>query len=494
MEQVYDDPDGAARTIFEEAQRLGPVVVEGGQYDTWAGKREIRGVPELRQERDGGLYPLQAVFRVCMENEVMRVELRLHFGQLKARAYCRPGQLPIAERLLQRPMAYRVGIRRGFWGEEDEPQRLFARIKALASRVSLGPGHGKLPLLEVDRDGRLVPYDAVIDAWIEGERYRLTFYQREITVDGPVEHLDLLQEWMAPEPPPRVRTSSGQRLAVESLGWDQVGGLEPVVGELRRLVEYPLRSPEAFQYLDIEPPRGVLLVGPPGTGKTLLARILAHQISATFLVLSPHEVFSPWYGASTRLLAATFSEARREADRGQPVLLFIDELDGFCGRRAMMHEETRRLLGQLLAELDGIVELRGVMVLGASNRPEDLDPALLRPGRFDRKLLVPPPDKAGREAIFRVHCRRKPLDDDVDFGVLAAETEDMVGADIANICSMAAHIALERYAGEHRKAVLDLGPEDLAGLRIRSEDFRLAISKAREEQKTVHGDASGTAG
>ncbi len=200
------------------------------------------------------------------------------------------------------------------------------------------------------------------------------------------------------------------------------------------------------------------------------------------MVLTPQDVFSMWYEESARRIGEVFAEARAEAARGQAVLLFIDEIDGFCPRREGAHEETRRAFAQLCAEMDGLAPLAGVTVLGATNRPEDLGPALFRPGRFDRKIILPLPDQAGRVEIFQIHLWGQPLDPDVDIAELAAATEGFSGAEIAPVCVRAAYIALRAFAETHGIPVAELPPERYTDLRIRQADLQKAIKEIREER------------
>ncbi|MEO2152549.1 MAG: AAA family ATPase, partial [Thermococcus sp.] len=216
-------------------------------------------------------------------------------------------------------------------------------------------------------------------------------------------------------------------LEVPNVRWDDIGGLEDVKQELREAVEWPLKYPEAFQGLGITPPKGILLYGPPGTGKTLLAKAVANESEANFIAIKGPEVLSKWVGESEKNIREIFRKARQAA----PTVIFIDEIDAIAPRRGTdVNRVTDRLINQLLTEMDGIQENSGVVVIGATNRPDIIDPALLRPGRFDRLILVPAPDEKARLEIFKVHTRRVPLAEDVDLAELAKKTEGYSGADI----------------------------------------------------------------
>ncbi|MBO8174353.1 MAG: CDC48 family AAA ATPase [Thermococcus sp.] len=230
-------------------------------------------------------------------------------------------------------------------------------------------------------------------------------------------------------------------LEIPNVRWDDIGGLEEVKEALREAVEWPLKYPEAFQALGINPPKGILLYGPPGTGKTLLAKAVATESEANFIGIRGPEVLSKWVGESEKNIREIFRKARQAA----PTVIFIDEIDAIAPRRGTdVNRVTDRLINQLLTEMDGIEENSGVVVIAATNRPDILDPALLRPGRFDRLILVPAPDEKARYEIFKVHTRKMPLAEDVDLKELAKRTEGYTGADIAAVCREAAMNAMRR--------------------------------------------------
>jgi transitional endoplasmic reticulum ATPase len=231
---------------------------------------------------------------------------------------------------------------------------------------------------------------------------------------------------------------------VPDVGWADIGGLDDVKQELVEAVEWPLRYRELIEQTGIRPPKGLLLHGPPGSGKTLLARALARESAANFISVKGPQLLSMWVGESERAVREVFRKARQAA----PCIIFFDEIDALAPPRGEGQDQAgERVVGQLLTELDGIEDLRGVVALAATNRPDRVDPALLRPGRFDMLVELPAPDRAARRAILEVHTRRMPLAADVDLAALAVATEDFVGADIEGLCQRAARLALrERVA------------------------------------------------
>ena len=227
---------------------------------------------------------------------------------------------------------------------------------------------------------------------------------------------------------------------VPEVRWDDIGGLEDVKQQLREAVEWPLKYPEIISKMGIEPPKGILLYGPPGTGKTLLAKAVATESGANFIAIRGPEILSKWVGESEKAIREVFRRARQVA----PCVVFFDEIDSIAPARGARFDSgvTDRIVNQLLTEMDGIQPLRKVVVIAATNRPDILDPALLRPGRFDRQVYVPPPDFKARLEIFKVHTRRVPLAGDVDLSELARLTEGYTGADIAAVVREAVMLAL----------------------------------------------------
>ncbi|MEM3904730.1 MAG: CDC48 family AAA ATPase, partial [Sulfolobales archaeon] len=227
---------------------------------------------------------------------------------------------------------------------------------------------------------------------------------------------------------------------VPEVRWSDIGGLDEVKQQLREAVEWPLKYPEVFEKMGIRPPKGVLLYGPPGCGKTLLAKAVATESGANFIAIRGPEVLSKWVGESERAIREIFRRARQVA----PAVIFFDEIDAITPMRGQRHDSgvTDRIVNQLLAEMDGITMLKNVVVIGATNRIDIIDPALLRPGRFDRVIYVPPPDRRARLEILKVHTRKVPLASDVDLEKLAELTEGYSGADLEALVREAVMLAL----------------------------------------------------
>src|SRR5438105_10649173 len=257
---------------------------------------------------------------------------------------------------------------------------------------------------------------------------------------------------------PRIRPTHLDSGAKSQVTWSDVAGVEEVRAELMEVVDF-LREPKRFQRLGAKVPKGLLLYGPPGTGKTLLAKAVANESGAHFYSASASSFVEMFAGLGAARIRKLFVEARKNA----PAIVFIDELDAVGAQRTGhgFNREQDQTLNQLLVELDGFEGAEQVVVMGASNRIQDLDPALLRPGRFDRQLLVSPPDLAGREAILHVHTRGKPLGPDVDLNQVARQTSGLTAAELANICNEAAI-----FAGRRSDAYVTQGDFDNAIERV----------------------------
>ena len=234
--------------------------------------------------------------------------------------------------------------------------------------------------------------------------------------------------------------------SVPDISYVDIGGLEDQMQEVRETVELPLKKPELFKKIGIEPPKGVLLFGPPGTGKTLLAKAVAHETEATFIRIIGSELVQKFIGEGARLVREIFNLAKQKA----PTILFIDELDAIGSQRLKIatsgDREVQRTLMQLLSELDGFEQRGDVKIIGATNRVDILDPALLRPGRFDRMIEFPIPDEVAREAIFKIHSRNLLVEDKIEFKKLVNLTEGATGADIKAICTEAGMFAIRKDA------------------------------------------------
>ena len=256
--------------------------------------------------------------------------------------------------------------------------------------------------------------------------------------------------------------------ASRSTSYEDIGGLRPQLQRIREMIELPLRYPEVFEQLGIDAPKGVLLHGPPGCGKTLIARAIAHETEANFYSISGPEIIHKFYGESEAHLRKIFEEAARKG----PSIIFLDEIDAIAPRREnTVGEVEKRVVAQLLALMDGLSKRQQLIVIAATNLPNLLDPALRRPGRFDREIAIPIPDRTGREEILSVHSRGMPLSADVDMRHMAAITHGFVGADLEALCREAAMICLRRIMPDIDFALARIPYEQLTKLEVGKEDF-----------------------
>ncbi len=287
---------------------------------------------------------------------------------------------------------------------------------------------------------------------------------------GETSHVQVLSE---PTP---------EKKGIPIVTYEDIGGLHEEIQRIREMVELPLRHPELFQRLGIEPPRGVFLYGPPGCGKTLLAKAVANESDANFYVISGPEIMSKFYGESEARLREIFQKAQETS----PSIIFIDEMDAIAPKREEVTGEVeRRVVAQLLSLMDGMGSRGNIIVIGATNRPNAIDPALSRPGRFDREIEIGVPDKAGRNEVLQIHTRNMPLNEDMDLKRLSDVTHGYTGADIASLCREAAMKALRRYIPEINLEEERIPPETLEKMVVKMDDF---MSAYREITPTAMRD------
>ncbi|MEM1943236.1 MAG: CDC48 family AAA ATPase [Candidatus Caldarchaeum sp.] len=422
MSKFYGESEARLREVFQEAEQNSPSIIFIDELDAIAPKRgEVTGEVERRVvsqlltlmdglKSRGQVVVIGATNRIEAIDPALRRpgrfdrEIRIGVPDRNGRKeilLIHTRRMPLSDDVNLDELAE---ITHGFVG---------ADIAALTREAAMNALRRYLPQIDLEKE--VIPADVL-------EKIKVT---REDFANA----LKTIQ-------PSALREVV---LEVPNVKWEDIGGLEAVKQELREAVEWPLKYPDVFRRLGIRPPRGILLYGPPGTGKTLLAKAVATESQANFISVKGPEVLSKWVGESEKAIREIFRKARETA----PCIIFFDELDSIAPRRGIHTDAgvTDRIVNQLLTEMDGMQTLKGVVVMGATNRPDILDPALLRPGRFDRVLYVPPPDRASRLAIFKIHTREMPLDADVDLESLASITEGYTGADIEAVVREAAMLA-----------------------------------------------------
>ncbi len=436
MSKYYGQSEERLREKFEEAEKNAPSVLFIDELDSIAPKREeVTGEVERRvvaqlltlmdglsgrgqvivigaTNREDAIDPaLRRPGRFDREIEIGVPDRdgRMEVLQIHARGMPIEGGSEDREALL----AEMARITHGFVG---------ADLAALVREAAMKTLRRYLPDIELDKP---IPAEVL-------EKMRVV----------PGDFREALKE---------VEPSALREVLVEipRVKWDDLGGLHEVKEQLVEAVEMPIKNPDAFRRMGIRPPRGILLYGAPGTGKTLLAKAVATESEANFISIKGPEVMSKWVGESEKAVRQIFKKAKQVA----PCVVFLDEIDALTPRRgAVMGDSgvSERLVNQLLTSLDGLEAMEGVVTIGATNRPDMVDPALLRPGRFDRMILIPVPEEEARLEILNVHTRSMPMDTDVNLGKLAKELVGYVGADLEALCREAAMNALR----ENRDAVL----------------------------------------
>ncbi|PLC67267.1 AAA family ATPase, partial [Thermoproteus sp. CP80] len=447
MSKYYGESEAKLREIFDEAKKNAPAIVFIDEIDAIAPKREeVTGEVEKRVVAQlltlmDGLQERGQIVVIGATNRPDAVDPALRRpGRFDREIWISPpdfkGRLEILQiHTRNMPLSPDVDLRKlaemthGYTGADIAALAKEAAIRALRRAIQGGV---------VDLNQPTIPAESLEQIKVSMQDF--TDAMKEIVPSALREiHIEV----------PKVR-------------WKDVGGLVEVKQELREAVEWPLKYPQTFKKFGLRPPKGILLFGPPGTGKTLLAKAVATESGANFIAVRGPEIFSKWVGESEKMIREIFQKARMAA----PCVVFIDEIDALASARGLGADAfvSERVVAQLLAEIDGIRTLENVVVIGATNRPDLVDPALLRPGRFDRIIYVPPPDFKARLDIFLIHTRNVPLAKDVDLEELARRAEGYSGADIELVVREATFMALR---------------EDINAKEVAMRHFEAALAKVK---------------
>ena len=426
MSKFYGESEKKVREIFEDAEKSAPSIIFIDEIDAIAPKREdVQGEVERRVVSQlltmmDGLQSRGRVIVIGATNRVNSIDPALRRPgrfdrELEISVPDKAGRLNILK-IHTRNMPLRKNVKleklaaktHGFVG---------ADISALAKEAAMNVLRKLLPDIKMDQEEEIS--QDLLDKMVIG----IEDFESALRI---------------------VRPSAMREILVETpnIGWNDIGGLEKIKQDLKEAVEWPIKYTESFERLGIKPPKGILLYGSPGTGKTLLAKAVAKESEANFIQVKGPSLLSMWVGKSEEGVRKVFERARQVA----PCIIFFDEIDALAGKRGQESgtKVTERVLNQMLAEMDGIEDMKGVIVVAATNRPDLLDSALLRPGRFDRILLVDIPDKESRKKILEIHTKNIPLDKSVKMDILLKKTEEFVGADIESLAREAAMTALRR--------------------------------------------------
>jgi len=451
MGKFYGESEARLREIFADAERNAPAIIFIDEIDGIAPKREEMG-GEKQVERRVVAQLLSLMDGLKQRGQVI-VIAATNMPNLLDPALRRPGRF---DREIEIGIPDREGRRevleihtRGMPLPEDVNLEEIANIThgyvgadlaALCREAAMHALRKVLPSIDFSKD--YIPYELLSELMVEKEDFSNAFMEiapsalREVYVEVP------------------------------DVRWDDVGGLEDVKQAIIEAVELPLRRPDMFKYADVQPPKGILLHGAPGTGKTLIAKAAANETQSNFISVKGPQLMSKYVGESERGLREIFRKARAAT----PCILFFDEIDSIAPIRGHGSDSgvTERVISQMLTEMDGMEELKGVVVLAATNRIDIVDPALLRPGRFDIILELPLPEEQARYEIFKVHTKKKPLSMDIRLEELAKMTDGFSGAEIEAVCNRAAMLAIREFEKEDKSLALFV---------IQDEHFKHAIEE-----------------
>ncbi len=464
MSKFYGESEKHIREIFEDAEKSAPTIIFIDEIDSIAPKREEvtgeverRVVAQLLSLMDG-LKKRGQVIVIAATNRPNAVDAALRRGG----RFDREIEIGIPDRLgrfdvLQihtrgMPLAEDMSEEKGLREIADMTHGFVgADLSSLCKEAAMHAIRKILPIINIEEE---IPAEIMEKICVTREDFQNALQNIE---------------------PSALREVF---IEVPAVRWTEIGGLESVKQELIEAVEWPLKYPEAFEAIHTRPPRGVLLFGPPGTGKTMLAKAIATESEANFISIKGPELLSKYVGESEKAIRETFRKARQAA----PTIIFFDEIDSMVPTRGTAFDTgvTERMVSQILTEIDGLEELKNVVVVAATNRPDMVDPALLRPGRLERFIYVRSPDLNEREIIFNLHLKGKPLAPEIDVKELAQRTQGYVGADIEAICHEAAIIALRGWIkpGMDRETV----KKEASNVRIQKEHFETAFTMVRPTQ------------
>ncbi|MFX1339500.1 MAG: CDC48 family AAA ATPase [Promethearchaeota archaeon] len=458
MSKFFGQSEENLRKIFEEAKEKAPSIIFLDELDSIAPKRdegktqvESRIVAQLLSLMDG-LEGRGEVIIIGATNKINNIDIALR----------RPGRFDREIEISVPDINGRYEIllihTRGMPLAKDVNLRLLAEkthgfvgadIQALAKEAAMLSIREIIPLVNLDAP---IPQEI-----LQNLKIKMIHFLDALTGIEP----SALREVFITKP---------------SETWDDVGGLEDAKQQLREIIEWPLKYSKFYNYMKSRPPNGILLFGLPGTGKTLMAKAVAHETEVNFISIKGPELMSKWVGESAKAIREIFRKARSAA----PCIIFFDEIDAIAAKRSDSSNSrvNEQVVAQLLTEMDGLEELRNVVLLAATNRPDLLDPALLRSGRFGRHVEVPLPNKNSRIQIFTIHLKGRPIDEDVNTEKLAERLEGFTGADIAAICEEATLLAIRKGIYDYK--IDKMVPESFREVKISNNEFEKAIEKIKQ--------------
>ncbi len=469
VSKFYGESEGKLREIFKEAEENAPSIIFIDEIDSIAPKREeVTGEEERRivaqllslmdgLNSRGKVVVIGATNRPNSIDEALRRPGRFD-REVEIGIPDRDGRLEILQiHTRGMPLADDVDLN---WLADKTHGYSGADISALTKEAAMAALRRVLP--EVDLEAEEIPREVLNRISVTRDDFKAALRDMQPSTMREV----LIEK-------PNVR-------------WEDIGALENAKQELKEAVEWPLKYGKVFEHMSAKPPKGILLYGPPGTGKTMLAKAVATESEANFIAVKGPEFLNKWVGESEKAVRETFRKARQAS----PCVIFMDEIDSIAPERGKGGGDdgvTERVISQMLTEMDGLESLNNVVVIAATNRPDIMDPALLRPGRFDKSILIGPPDEESRTSILGIHTKGKPMEDDVDLGAIAARTDGCTGADLAAICNEAVMSAVRRLIAGGKEPTDD----EIAACKVSVEDFEQALDKFGPKKRNELSGYSG---
>ncbi|MDO8655603.1 MAG: ATP-binding protein [Nanoarchaeota archaeon] len=488
----FVDSEYAAKTIWDYFFSQGKIIRIGESTSFSLTGETLKGAPQMQRSDDGALYPLLAVFEAEINKSSYVIKLGGSKEELNVEIECDVEDLLPIERLLVSSHNDLVSIVKDYDHDVQPLGRLYQIIAREATSLQVLPStkyQHRTPVMVHDEEFGLFPTHARVVAVMDKIKYVFHFssdYNTGMKVDCPREQaekignlLDKVRNPKLDEGETRVQ-SLDFSVSVKEYNWGMVGGLGQVQQELIQYLQWPLENVILFESVDLEIPKGIIITGPPGNAKTTIAKIIANETNSSFYTVSPKDINSMWVGKIEQNWGRLFGMARADVQKGKRAIIFIDEIDGFFTNRDKMEREYQRAaFSQFCQEMDGISDLQGVVVLAATNKYQLLDEALIRPGRFTKRIYIDNPNEEGRKEILAIYTKKKPVEN-IDLKKLAKDTEGFSGAELKELCGMATYNALERYSRTKRIDIKDIKMDLIKEVKVGQLDFQSALKSATE--------------
>jgi SpoVK/Ycf46/Vps4 family AAA+-type ATPase len=479
LEHIFSDINYSAFKLWEGFKELGDIT-KINQTKSFNG--EFIDLAIMKQNDDNIIYPVEAVYEVKFNNSIFIVEHKPTLSDtLKVKVECDVNNINLIQKIFEESRDKRLQITKVF-DSNEEIIKTYGYLKDNASYLKILQNENSCnQKIIMNKKYGAIPINSTFNVILNETKYQFKFSSLAgysyVEIKSPPEKANYIEELIdqvclptIKEGDVGVKTLEGT-LSVKGYTWDSVGGLSTVKEELQEYIEWPLQNPDLFKHLNTSMPKGILLTGPPGNGKTTIAKILANVTNSEFYSVSSADINSKWVGESEKNIQRLFNEARKSVKKGKTAIIFIDEIDGLYTNRDEMDKYTRKTFGQFCSELEGISDLEGVVVIGATNKYDDLDAALVRPGRFSKRIEIPNPKYEERKEILEIYLTKKQISKNVSVDNLAERTNNYSGAMLKEACECATFNAIRKYSIKNNVQINNIKETEFKDIIITKEEF-----------------------